>query len=99
MACRHGLNEDCEPCEARFDIERHERNGERPCLNCRAWIEREYPADECEECRLESGALKWCSRCEDVTTDDESGMCQPCWNANEQAGIDHENDKFFGGGL
>lgn len=105
MSCRHGLNEDCDPCELAAEHRRHERKGERLCFGCRrTWLEREYPHDECEECRLESGAAKWCERCEDVVVDAdaERGICAPCLvireNAEEQASIDRDNDRFFGGG-
>jgi hypothetical protein len=101
MACRHGLNEDCEPCEARFDVERHLRKGERPCTNCRTWLGREYPHEECQDCRLESGSAKWCDRCEDVVIDAPDECCAPCQtirdNAAEESWMRHENDKLFGG--
>lgn len=91
--CNGCRSEDCDAC-----CERRKHAKHRHCTGCQGCLEACYELDECEKCRLESGEIMWCTRCEDVTTDDESGMCQPCWNANEQAGIDHEMDKFFGGG-
>lgn len=43
-----------------------------------------------------------CERCEEDDADGDDHLCSPCRtireNAAEQAWIDHENDKFFGGG-